>query len=85
MTPEGRRRAVLVELGALVGHKDPQRFAEFVLAPPCDHAMGADYDPDEVCDAPCGQTHYWCRGCSRPLLPECPIVTAGEDGGDGGR
>jgi hypothetical protein len=66
------RHAILRELGALLGHRDPERFAEFVLAPPCEHHGAWTFDP-ELCPPPCGQAHEWCT-CGRPMKPPCPIV-----------
>lgn len=68
--------SVLREVGALLGHRDPEAFATFVLAPPCDHAGPWDHDPDEQCEEPCGQLHDWCRACGKPMRPPCPIVEA---------
>ena len=68
-------RAVLREVGALCGHADPEAFADFCLAPPCDHAGPWDPDPSETCPSPCGQQHDWCRACGRPMKPPCPIVS----------
>lgn len=68
--------SVLREVGALLGHRDPEAFATFVLAPPCDHSGPWDLDPDEICDPPCGQAHEWCRACGRPMKPPCPEIEA---------
>jgi hypothetical protein len=65
---------LLFEVGALCGHPDPARLADYLLAPPCEHYGEWDYDADEVCDEPCGQRHEWCRACGRPMKPPCPIV-----------
>jgi hypothetical protein len=71
--------SALREVGALLGHHDPNAFADFVLAPPCDHAGPRDPDPDETCEQPCGQQHDWCRACGRPMRPHCLIVAADDD------
>jgi hypothetical protein len=67
------RWKVIFEVGALLGTTDPAKFADFILAPPCQHYGDWDHD-DEACPAPCGLTHDWCRACGRPMKPPCPIL-----------
>jgi hypothetical protein len=67
------QRQVLVEVGALCGAKNPEAFADWVLAPECRHFGEWDHDL-EACPEPCGLTHEWCRACGRPMKPECPIL-----------
>ncbi len=67
-------RAVLRELGALCGHPNPDAFADAMLAPPCRHECPWMFDDEEICPDPCGQKHWWCPACSRPMKPECPIL-----------
>lgn len=67
------KRRTLEEVGALLGHANPEAFAENVLNP-CVHARNHFYD-DEPCPEPCGRTHLRCCSCFAPLPEsECLIL-----------
>jgi hypothetical protein len=67
------RWKTLFEVGALLGNPDPARFADSLLAPPCEHYGEWAFDEDEQCPEPCGQRHEWCT-CGRPMKPPCPLL-----------
>lgn len=77
---DDRRRAVIREVGALLGTSDPDAFADWILAPPCQHYGEWEFDDTEICPEPCGLKHEWCVACGRPMKPACPIVDPEEEG-----
>lgn len=70
----GRQRwLVYRELGALVGHNDPESFADHIASGSCAHLGKREHDP-ELCPPPCGKSHEWCLDCGAPLTPYCVIL-----------
>lgn len=73
------RWRVYYEVAALCGHHEPADFANAMIRPPCAHHGPWFFDDEEICPDPCGQKHWWCAECLRPMSPECPILATADD------
>jgi hypothetical protein len=64
------------EIGVLTGHPEPADFANWMIADPCSHDGAWFFDGDVPCQ--CGEKHWCCSACMRPMRPICPLIEAEE-------